>query len=63
MIGLIVDSCALALGGISGALVGKRIPERVKETLPLIFGVTIIGIGMILVGKASSLQVVVLALI
>ena len=51
------------MGEISGALLGQQIPARGKETLPLIFGVTIIGIGMILVRKASYLHVVVLALI
>jgi len=63
MIGPIVDSGALALGGIVGALCGQWLPERVKSTLPLIFGVITISIGATLVGKASYMHVVVMALI
>lgn len=63
MIGPIVCSAALALGGICGVLFGSRVPKRVKETLPLVFGVVTIGIGTTLVGKSSALHVVVLALI
>lgn len=63
MIGPIVDSGALAIGGIAGVVFGRWIPERIKETLPLIFGVVTIGIGVTLVGNASYLHIVVLALI
>ena len=63
MIGPIVDSGALALGGLAGAFFGVWIPERVKTTLPLIFGVITISIGATLVDKASHMHMVVLALI
>lgn len=63
MIGPIVSSGALALGGITGVFFGRWIPTRVKETLPLIFGVIITGLGTTLVGKASHLHIVVMALI
>ena len=39
MIGPITDSCALFVGGLAGTLFSGFIPKRVKETLPLIFGV------------------------
>lgn len=63
MIGPIVDSGALALGGLAGVFFGKWIPARVKDTLPLIFGVITISLGTTLVGKAAYLHVVVMALI
>lgn len=63
MIGPIVDSGSLALGGILGVVFGRWIPDRVKKTLPLIFGVITISLGATLVGKASHLHVVVMALI
>ena len=63
MIGPIVDSGALALGGIAGVLFGRFLPTRVKDTLPLIFGIITISLGASLVGKASYLHVVVMALI
>lgn len=63
MIGPIVDSSALAVGGLAGVFFGRWLPERVKETLPLIFGVITISLGTALVGKAHHFPVVVLALI
>ncbi|MDL2307345.1 DUF554 domain-containing protein [Desulfovibrio sp. OttesenSCG-928-C06] len=63
LIGPIVDSGALAIGGVIGVLAGHVIPKRVKETLPLIFGVITIGMGTSLIDKASYMHVVVMALI
>ena len=63
MIGPIADSCALFIGGLAGTLFSGFIPKRVKETLPLIFGVITLCMGSTLVNKASSLPVVVMALI
>ncbi|MDL2279179.1 DUF554 domain-containing protein [Desulfovibrio sp. OttesenSCG-928-G11] len=63
MIGVLVDSGSLALGGLTGVLVGRWIPERVKTTLPLIFGVVTIAIGTTLTDKSAHMHVVVLALI
>lgn len=63
MLGPIVDSMALALGGVLGASFGSLLPQRIKDTLPLIFGVITISIGLPLVGKASQLPVVVMSLI
>ena len=63
MIGSIADSCALFIGGLAGTLFSGFIPKRVKETLPLIFGVITLCMGSTLVNKASSLPVVVMALI
>lgn len=63
MLGPIVDSGALAVGGILGALLGSVIPQRVKETLPLVFGIITISLGVSLVGQAAHLPVVVIALI
>ena len=63
MIGPIVDSGALALGGVAGVFLGRWIPDRVKTTLPLIFGIITISIGATLVDKASHMHIVVLSLI
>ena len=45
MIGPITDSCALFVGGLAGTLFSGFIPKRVKETLPLIFGVITLCMG------------------
>lgn len=63
MLGPIVDSGALAVGGVLGLLLGRVLPERVKNTLPLIFGVVTISLGTTLVGKATHFPVVVMTLI
>lgn len=63
MIGPITDSSALFIGGLAGTLFSGLIPNRVKETLPLIFGVITLCMGSTLVNKASALPVVVMALI
>lgn len=63
MIGPIVDSGALAVGGIIGVLTSRILPERVKTALPLIFGVITISLGASLVGSAKHFPVVVMALI
>lgn len=48
---------------LAGTLFSGFIPKRVKETLPLIFGVITLCMGSTLVNKASALPVVVMALI
>lgn len=63
MTGPITDSACLAIGGILGAFFGRWIPARVKETLPLIFGVITVSIGATLVGKVAYMHLVVFALI
>ena len=40
-----LDSCALFVGGLAGTLFSGFIPKRVKETLPLIFGVITLCMG------------------
>ncbi len=63
MIGPVVDSASLAFGSLAGVAFGKWLPGRVKESLPLVFGVITVSIGASLVGKASYLHMVVMALI
>lgn len=62
-IGVIVDCTATALGGLAGALLGKHIPEKVKNFLPLVFSVCCFGIGISLIVQAVSLSAVMLAVI
>lgn len=63
MLGPLVNSGALVLGGISGALLGRLVPRRVKETLPMTFGVLALAIGVVLVNKVHALPAVALAMI
>jgi uncharacterized membrane protein YqgA involved in biofilm formation len=38
IIGPFVNGGAVILGGVAGAALGGRVPERIRTTLPLIFG-------------------------
>ncbi len=62
-IGVIVNSSAVFVGGILGALLGKRIPERLRTSLPLAFGAASMSMGINYILKLKILPVVVLALI
>lgn len=63
IIGPIVNAAAIALGGILGAALGKYIPARVREALPMTFGCASMGIGIVLIMKVDSIPVVVLSML
>lgn len=63
MIGPIVNGTAVIIGGIFGASIGKKIPARVREALPMTFGCASMGIGIALIMKVNSIPAVVLALL
>lgn len=63
MLGPLVNSGVLIFGAVSGALLDSRVPRRVKETLPLTFGVIALGIGVVLTNKVHALPGLALAMI
>ncbi|MBC9130454.1 DUF554 domain-containing protein [Frischella sp. Ac48] len=63
MIGPIINGAAIIVGGLIGASVGKTIPARVREALPMTFGCAAIGIGVALITKIHTIPAVVLALL
>ena len=63
MIGPLVDSGGLFVGGIIGVVFADIFPERLKKALPSIFGVITLCLGTSLVGKAQALPAVTVALI
>jgi hypothetical protein len=62
-IGVAVNSLSVFLGGVSGAFLGKAIPERVRTALPLTFGIASIAMGVNLTIKIHTLPAVILSLI
>jgi len=62
-IGVMVNALAVLLGGSIGAFLSKRIPERLRLTLPLIFGVASMAMGINSIVKMKLLPVVVFAVI
>lgn len=63
MLGPLVNSAALVLGGVFGAALGRVIPVRVKEALPQICGIISVGIGAVLTNKVHAMPAVALALL
>jgi uncharacterized membrane protein YqgA involved in biofilm formation len=62
-VGIIVNSLAILLGGLAGALLGEKIPKRLGVSLPLTFGLVAMGLGVNFIVKISTLPAVVLALV
>jgi uncharacterized protein len=63
LIGVMTNSAVILLGGASGALLGRRVPERLRQTLPLTFGLCSIGLGVMLIAKVHYMPAVILALV
>lgn len=63
LIGPYVNGAAVIIGGIVGAMVGSKLPERVKTALPLTFGLCSVGLGINLAIKVKFMPAVVLAMI
>lgn len=63
MIGPFVNAGAVILGGVLGTFLGCHLPERIRTTLPLIFGLCCFGLGMMLTASVKNMSAVVLALI
>ena len=62
-IGVIINTVAIFLGGIAGALLGNKLPEKYKEQLNLIFGLWSMGMVMSSIVLMKYMPAVVFALI
>lgn len=59
-VGPLINTAAIFFGAIIGALLGKYVPEILKEKLPITFGLIAFSIGVpMIVGMTDSLVVVV----
>ncbi len=63
VVGPFVNGSAVLIGGLVGAFLGTRVPERLRIALPMTFGLSSMGLGIVLIGKIHSLPAVILALI
>jgi len=59
--GPFINAGAVLLGGVLGAVLSQRLPERIRSSMPSIFGLASMGIGILLVIKCANLPVMVLA--
>ena len=62
-IGVIINTIAIFLGGIAGALLGNKLPEKYKEQLNLIFGLCSMGMGISSIVLMKYMPAVVFSLI
>lgn len=63
IIGPYINGTAVLIGGIAGALLSSRLPERVRTNMPLIFGAASMCMGIVLVMQVSHMPVMVLSVI
>lgn len=61
--GVIINCIAVFIGGLLGAVLKDYFPDKLKEALPGIFGLSAITMGVTLVIKLESLSAVILAVI
>ncbi|HGI7018950.1 TPA: DUF554 domain-containing protein [Klebsiella aerogenes] len=61
VIGPFINASAVLAGGVLGALLSQRLPERIRASMTSIFGLASVGIGILLVIKCANLPVMVLA--
>lgn len=59
--GPFINAGAVLLGGVLGALLSQRLPERIRTSMTSIFGLASLGIGILLVIKCANLPVMVLS--
>jgi uncharacterized protein len=63
VIGPIVNSSSVVVGGISGAFFGKRISENLRTKMPMCFGIASAGMGVVMIGRVKYLPAAILALL
>ncbi len=62
-IGITVDICATFCGALLGMMIGKKLPESMKNALNTILGIAAITMGIVLIMRQHTLSAVVLAVI
>ena len=63
LIGPYVNGSAVAVGGLAGAFLGTKLPERLRVAMPQTFGLASMALGVSMIVKVKFLPAVVLALI
>ncbi|MCG6232900.1 DUF554 domain-containing protein [Vibrio furnissii] len=63
MIGPFINGAAVIIGGAAGSALGNKVSERVRNGLPMIFGLASMGLGLAMVGQVKNLSAVILAIL
>ncbi|MCD7098585.1 DUF554 domain-containing protein [Stenotrophomonas sp. MMGLT7] len=61
IIGPYINGAAVLFGAIGGAMLAKRMPERLRSAMPLTFGAASMAMSVILINKAAHMPVMVLS--
>jgi len=62
-LGVFINSSSVLIGGLLGAMLGNAIPERVRTTLSVMFGVCSMSMGISYIVKVNTLPAVILSVI
>ncbi len=62
-IGILINALSVLTGGLIGAAFGKFLPERIRISLPMIFGIAAMGMGVCSIVKLKTMPAVILSLI
>ncbi|MCI7352625.1 MAG: DUF554 domain-containing protein [[Actinobacillus] rossii] len=63
IIGPYINGAAIIVGGIIGAFLGGRVPERLRTNLTLLFGLCSMAMGITLIAKVNSMPAMVLSVL
>ncbi|TYG34051.1 DUF554 domain-containing protein [Lonepinella koalarum] len=63
IIGPYINSVTIILGGLIGAYLGGKIPERLRNNLTLLFGLCSIAMGVVMLSRVSSMPAMIFSLL
>lgn len=63
LVGPFVNGSAVLFGGLAGAFLGTRLPERVRTAMPQTFGLASMGLGIFMIVKLKFLPAVILSIV
>ncbi|MDH2926530.1 DUF554 domain-containing protein [Lonepinella koalarum] len=63
IIGPYINSVTIILGGLIGAYLGGKIPERLRNNLTLLFGLCSVAMGVVMLSRVSSMPAMIFSLL
>ncbi len=63
MVGPYVNGAALLLGSVAGTFIGPKLNSNIRLKMPMVFGCSSMGLGVVMIVKVKFLAPVVLALV